>query len=143
MNPSNRSTAARLVVSLALVLGVSSLALGDTYKTEDLKEAAPKSVSKDIGKLLREKGTRVLDPKGKSFVDIWLRKEVDPTGDRVQAGEAASMPWTPTYPWLAALSKTTRSRATVTPAAGRSTSKAAPFNSMSAISTGIVPRRRR
>ncbi len=86
MNPSNRSTAARLVVSLALVLGVSSLALGDTYKTEALKEAAPKSVSKDIGKLLREKGTRVLDPKGKSFVDIWLRKEVDPTGDRSELG---------------------------------------------------------
>ena len=93
MNASSRSTTARLVVSLALALGLPCLVLGDTYKTEALKEAAPRSVSKEIGKILQEKGTRVLDSKGKPFVDVWLRKDVDPGGDRSELGiEFGKMP---------------------------------------------------
>ena len=57
-----------------LALSVSAVAAG--YRAEPLKEAAPKDVAKNVRDILDTRGLRILDPKGKAWVDIWLRKNV-------------------------------------------------------------------
>jgi hypothetical protein len=46
------------------------------YKLEALKEAAPAEAGDKTREALGAEGIRVLDPKGKPFVDFWLRKSV-------------------------------------------------------------------
>lgn len=46
------------------------------YRSEKLKEAPPPEVSEKVRKLLEAHALRLRDPKGKPFIDIWLRKSV-------------------------------------------------------------------
>jgi hypothetical protein len=58
-----------------LVLGMASQATAkDSYKLEKLNEGPPTGLASVVKDALETRGYRVLDPKGKAFVDVWLRK---------------------------------------------------------------------
>lgn len=69
---------ARVVVCLglscfAVLLGAAD---GKGYRHKPLKEPPPKLVSKKVRELLPPGGIRIVDPKGKPLVDLWLRKNL-------------------------------------------------------------------
>ncbi|WP_435011852.1 hypothetical protein P12x_005942 (plasmid) [Tundrisphaera lichenicola] len=58
-----------------LVLGMSAPAAAqDSYKIELLKEAPPAGLAAGVKETLETQGYRVLDPEGKPYVELWLRK---------------------------------------------------------------------
>ena len=56
------------------------------YRTEALKEAPPAAVSERVRKVIATQGLRVLGPKGKPFVDVWLRNSVTTKADENRLG---------------------------------------------------------
>ncbi len=60
-----------------LVIALSStLAQAQPYKIEPLKQAPPASLAPVVRDALRTEGYRVVDGKGKTYAEIWLRKAV-------------------------------------------------------------------
>ena len=58
-----------------LVLGMAPQATAkDSYKLEKLSEGPPSGLASVVKDTLETHGYRVLDPQGKAFVDVWLRK---------------------------------------------------------------------
>jgi len=70
--------------SLPLIVLASALAGAaapeKVYKLEALKEAVPAEIGEKIREAVAQEGVRILDPKGKPYVDVWLRKSI-PTVD--------------------------------------------------------------
>jgi len=69
-------------VSLCVAIFLFPLASSGEYKLEMLKEALPSEVAAPLRDSVHVEGLRVVDPKGKPLVDLWLRKEVPPAPPR-------------------------------------------------------------
>jgi hypothetical protein len=54
----------------------SSVTADDSYKVEELKQAPPQVISKEISSVMNGLGYRVVDSQGKPFVELWLRKAI-------------------------------------------------------------------
>jgi len=80
-----------LLAVLGLALTIAP-ARGASYKIEALDEAPPAELTSPIKTALQEKGYRVLDDKGKPFVDVWLRKSVPASGPPAGAQGAVLFP---------------------------------------------------
>ena len=77
------------VLFTAVVVSWSSgklLAGESTYRSEALKKAPPAEISGSVRKVIAAHGLRVLGPKGKPFVDVWLRKSVSTKADENTLG---------------------------------------------------------
>src|SRR4051794_34670876 len=58
-----------------LVLGMAAPAAAqESYKIEPSKEAPPAGLAASVKETLETHGYRVLDPEGKPYVELWLRK---------------------------------------------------------------------
>lgn len=77
------SVAAGLSAGLA---GAPLRASDPAYRSDGLKEAPPAEVSESVRKVVAAQGLRVLGPKGKPFVDVWLRKSVPIKADENTLG---------------------------------------------------------
>jgi hypothetical protein len=66
-------------LAVVFILCASSLpAFSDGYTVQALAEPPPAGVSAPVRETLAPSGHRVLDPDGKPFLDLWLRKAVAP-----------------------------------------------------------------
>jgi len=68
------------VLLLAVALVPTAVLAQDSYKIEVLKEGPPAALAGAIKDALGTQGYRVVDDKGKSYADFWLRKAVPATG---------------------------------------------------------------
>lgn len=65
---------------LAIAFLPTAVLAQGSYKIESLKEGPPGSLSGAIKESVGTQGYRVVDDQGKSFAEVWLRKEVPATG---------------------------------------------------------------
>jgi len=79
-------------IALAAVLLVPAAKAQESYKVEPLKAAAPAGFAAPIKASLGDEGVRVLDDKGKPFVEIWLRKAIPASGKPAGAKGAIQFP---------------------------------------------------
>lgn len=77
----------RPILFCCFALGASSFVTGaEKYTSENLKEAPPKNVTKNVLEVVQQTGLRVLDGKGKPMVDVWLRKSLPTQEDKGEPG---------------------------------------------------------
>jgi hypothetical protein len=72
-------TVSRAIVLAALLIAPAARAQ-DAYKVEPLKAGPPDGVAAPIKATLATEGVRVLDPEGKSFAEVWIRKAIPAAG---------------------------------------------------------------
>lgn len=70
------SRLALLVGAVSALASVPAAHAADAFKVEALKEAPPSTVAAPLREALADQGYRVVDAKGKTYADIWLRKAV-------------------------------------------------------------------
>ena len=62
--------------SFLLFLVPSGLSAQEAYTVKELKQPAPTTVAPEISAVLNPVGYQILNPQGKPFAEIWLRKSV-------------------------------------------------------------------
>jgi hypothetical protein len=86
------STLAPVAATCLALLGLfaparhHAAAAAEGFKLEALKEGPPEKASEEVRKVLQAEGLRVLDPAGKPYADVWLRKEIEPRPDPQELG---------------------------------------------------------
>jgi hypothetical protein len=65
-----------VMASVGLMIALSATSRAQPYKIEPLKQAPPASIAPAVRDALRTEGYKVLDDKGKTYAEIWLRKAV-------------------------------------------------------------------
>lgn len=81
----------RLVLILVALLPTSVLA-EDPYKLEVYKEAPPKEVADAVRAELNTQGYRIVDGKGKSYAEFWVRKSIPAAGKPAGSNGAIQFP---------------------------------------------------
>ncbi|MDB5350877.1 MAG: hypothetical protein JWN86_2124 [Planctomycetota bacterium] len=67
-------------LALAVVILIPTARGQESYSVEALKSAAPAGLAAPVKEAIANEGVRVLDAKGKPFVEIWTRKAIPATG---------------------------------------------------------------
>ncbi|WP_152051073.1 hypothetical protein [Tautonia marina] len=76
----------------AALIGPSASAQ-DSYSTEVLSEAPPEDLAAPVRESLSDEGIRVLDAKGKPYLDLWLRKSLPTQGEITEPTGSVIFPY--------------------------------------------------
>lgn len=76
----------------AALIGPSASAQ-DSYSTEVLSEAPPEDLAAPVRETLSDEGIRVLDAKGKPYLDLWLRKSLPTQGEITEPTGSVIFPY--------------------------------------------------
>jgi hypothetical protein len=73
---------------------VPSIAVAEEpYKLEELKQAPPPSISREISGVMNARGYRIIDGQGKPVADLWLRKSIPATAKPAGAKGVIQFPF--------------------------------------------------